>query len=375
VVDKNKFHELIGGAYDAAADAARWPDFIGRCARAFDATTGMIQVRDARTGSTDCVATLGLGPHELAEYAEYYVHRDPWAAEGAKHPPGTALLLDEHVPVSVYLESEAWNDFARRVGPGIFHCVGGSVTLGSPAVGLVGLHRPRSSRPFERSDRAGLALLLPHLQRALEIRQKFAAIEQRDALAFGALEHLAIATLIVRADGKVVFANAAARRLAEARDGFVLGGERTGLAAGHAGETRALRQLIAEAAMATAGRGTAAGGALRLSRPSHKRPYVAMVSPLAPRWTSEPTALVLVSDPDEAPMVPRDVLVQLFGLTPAEARLALALGAGESLEDAAETFGVGLTTVRTQLRQVFAKTDTNRQADLVRLLARLDLRR
>jgi DNA-binding CsgD family transcriptional regulator len=127
--------------------------------------------------------------------------------------------------------------------------------------------------------------------------------------------------------------------------------------------------------MATAGRGTAAGGALRLSRPSHKRPYVAMVSPLAPRWAREPAALVLVSDPDEAPMVPREVLIQLFGLTPAEARLALALGAGESLEDAAETFGVGLTTVRTQLRQVFAKTDTNRQADLVRLLARLDLRR
>ena len=57
-----------------------------------------------------------------------------------------------------------------------------------------------------------------------------------------------------------------------------------------------------------------------------------------------------------------------FGLTKAEARLALRLAEGASLARAAEAFDVKLTTIRSQLQQVFAKTGTSRQAELVALL-------
>jgi DNA-binding CsgD family transcriptional regulator len=57
-----------------------------------------------------------------------------------------------------------------------------------------------------------------------------------------------------------------------------------------------------------------------------------------------------------------------FGLTKAEARLAWRLAGGASLAGAAEAFDVKLTTIRSQLQQVFAKTGTSRQAELVALL-------
>jgi DNA-binding CsgD family transcriptional regulator len=57
-----------------------------------------------------------------------------------------------------------------------------------------------------------------------------------------------------------------------------------------------------------------------------------------------------------------------FGLTKAEARLALRLAEGTSLTSAAEAFDVKLTTIRSQLQQVFAKTGSSRQAELVALL-------
>jgi len=57
-----------------------------------------------------------------------------------------------------------------------------------------------------------------------------------------------------------------------------------------------------------------------------------------------------------------------FGLTKAEARLALRLAGGASLTSAAEAFDVKMTTIRSQLQQVFAKTGTSRQAELVALL-------
>lgn len=62
-------------------------------------------------------------------------------------------------------------------------------------------------------------------------------------------------------------------------------------------------------------------------------------------------------------------LMSLFGLSPAEARLARALCHGDTLEEYAEAQSVKLSTVKTQLRAVFAKTQTDRQVALVSLIS------
>lgn len=61
-------------------------------------------------------------------------------------------------------------------------------------------------------------------------------------------------------------------------------------------------------------------------------------------------------------------LISMFGFSPAEARLARALCHGETLEEHADAQGVKLPTVKTQLRAVFAKTQTDRQVSLVSLI-------
>ena len=60
-----------------------------------------------------------------------------------------------------------------------------------------------------------------------------------------------------------------------------------------------------------------------------------------------------------------DLLRCHFGLTPAEARLALRLVAGETLRSAAAKLGITYETARTQLKNIFNKTGTSRQAELV----------
>ncbi len=57
-------------------------------------------------------------------------------------------------------------------------------------------------------------------------------------------------------------------------------------------------------------------------------------------------------------------LVQLFGLTAAEATLMAGIAGGERLQRCAERRGVSLATVRAQLRNVFVKTGAATQADL-----------
>ena len=58
----------------------------------------------------------------------------------------------------------------------------------------------------------------------------------------------------------------------------------------------------------------------------------------------------------------------MFGLTPAECRVALLLGDGHAPKDIASMAGVSVDTVRSQIKSIFGKTGVNRQGDLIRLM-------
>lgn len=68
-----------------------------------------------------------------------------------------------------------------------------------------------------------------------------------------------------------------------------------------------------------------------------------------------------------------EVLQRMFGLTAAEAKLALRIVRGDTPADIAQETCVSIATVRSQLAAVFAETHTSRQAELVGLLARVSL--
>ncbi len=78
---------------------------------------------------------------------------------------------------------------------------------------------------------------------------------------------------------------------------------------------------------------------------------------------------MFVVDPDSAPRIAHDQLRNLYRLTPAEAAVALAIARGAGLQAVADELEISLTTARTHLQHVFEKTETRRQAELVRLIA------
>ena len=99
-------------------------------------------------------------------------------------------------------------------------------------------------------------------------------------------------------------------------------------------------------------------------------PLVLQLSSLGLPGSNSRHAIALVVDPDRQADVSAEVLASLFGCTSAEARLAAALVAGKRLEEIGEEFGVKQTTITYHLQNLFQKTHTHRQADLVALLIR-----
>ena len=122
--------------------------------------------------------------------------------------------------------------------------------------------------------------------------------------------------------------------------------------------------------------GVRGGHCLLCRRPSGKRPFVIHVTPLhrtgADDNSHDPSALIVIEDPERETETPATLLRRLFGLTVGEAEITVRLTRGGSLRDIAEDLSVSYQTVRTHLQHVFDKTDTHRQAELVRLLLTLD---
>jgi DNA-binding CsgD family transcriptional regulator len=73
----------------------------------------------------------------------------------------------------------------------------------------------------------------------------------------------------------------------------------------------------------------------------------------------------------QAPTPSQEVLCVALGLTHAEAKLAAQICSGLSLRDISAQDRRRITTLRTQLASIFAKTQTTRQAELVALIAQL----
>src|SRR5690606_83785 len=82
-------------------------------------------------------------------------------------------------------------------------------------------------------------------------------------------------------------------------------------------------------------------------------------------YFSGPSVLVLVEVARQPALPSEGALQQAFALSPAEARLALAIANGATVSAAAASLRIAAGTARVQLKSVFAKMEVHRQADLV----------
>ncbi|WEK06559.1 MAG: response regulator [Candidatus Devosia phytovorans] len=183
-----------------------------------------------------------------------------------------------------------------------------------------------------------------------------------------ALNRIAVGVFLIDSERKVLFRNRRAGELLDEADGISLG--REGLLRGEKPQqTHALRDIM-DTAIARGADGARQGSeAVALTRESGRRPLIAVACPLGrgPAAAGEPAIGLFVTDPEWRSSDAAEAMAQLYGLSPAETRLALALVRGLRLDEIADDFGLSRNTVSYTLKNLFRKTETDRQADLISL--------
>ena len=177
--------------------------------------------------------------------------------------------------------------------------------------------------------------------------------------------------VIVTDEGcRILFLNRAAERILFEHDGLSF--QHNLVVASFSEEARALKKLVSDAVRSALIGGVSRWATITISRPSLQRPHEIVVVGLKVKGLLHPptatVAAMLIGQQDvEAPTV-EHMIADLYDLTAAESRLATMLMRGTNLTQVASDLGITRETARTHLKNIFAKTGTNRQSELVRLL-------
>ena len=212
----------------------------------------------------------------------------------------------------------------------------------------------------------------PHLGRAKQISNSLSgAAVDRQFSAFMQSE-VPWGVIGLNAKGDVLFVSQVAERIVNQRDGLTVRNRR--LTAWQAAANRTLQLLIAQALKASQTIEFTSDCRLPVARPSRLPDLALRIVPVGScdaAVQGELAALVYIVDPAMNAELNAASLATLFGLTPAEARLACGLYNTCSLPKAAEIAGISHNTARTHLRAILAKTNTASQLELIKLLASL----
>jgi DNA-binding CsgD family transcriptional regulator len=248
------------------------------------------------------------------------------------------------------------------------------------AGGVGGLAFVLSARGLEQAERAlpRLQRLAAHFSRALDATMEMGRLAGGGQQLAAILNVMPNAALLLDRKGGIVLANLAAESLLSAGDGLSF--DRNGrlrLAAVVPAERAALTRALALTLDVAAGTGAELSEPVRVTRPSGAAPLLVIPVPLPPPafalWNLSDNArvLVLIVDPSSRPGSAGAILRKSFGLTAAEARVALLVGQGMSGPQAASALGIADATVKTHLGRCFAKLGVNSQVMLARLISAL----
>jgi DNA-binding CsgD family transcriptional regulator len=372
-----RIEPLIEAVYDAAVDPEGWPGVMALLHRTFSASAATLYSLDYARRRMRPVEISGISDRFQESFeSSFFTDDNPSARSPALHRPGvirTDQLLDEYFRDDGVLRRSRYYDEWLRPQD-LAHTMGMTPLAGDGIVFNISLLRSPAAGPFRPEEIARFEAIHPHFCRSLRMAARLESLAASRGAGAEALDGLAQGVVFVNPLGRVLHCNAAAEALVRRGGGLTIRANR--LAAADPRVQQQLAALLWRAQDPAARIAGAEPRSLLVPRPDGQRPLVLNAVPLSPRRSRFvaplPTVMLLIADPDAPRRIAADLLPVLYGLTPAEARLARALLAGGGLRRAAAGAGMTYETARWYLKVLFQKTGTRRQSELVaRLLADL----
>jgi DNA-binding CsgD family transcriptional regulator len=364
-----EYSNLIGEIYDASLDPALWTPVFEQICRFLGCSSAHLFAQDYGGKTTNRYFTWGDEPSFTQLYIDKYAKINPMFPGALFFNVEEVHQLVEIIPREEVRRTRFCIEWMapQEIIDDMFTILEKSATTCS----MFQVIRRRSEGVIDEKAKQRMALLAPHIRRSVLIGKVIDLKKVEAAALADSFDTLSAGMFMVDSSGRIVHANASGHSmLAEAKVLRSVGGHlgAVDVAASHA---------LLESFAASEG-GDPALGRKGIAVPLIGRDdesYVANVLPLTSgarrnagiSYCAVATIFVHKAALD---LSPPEALAKQFKLTPAELRVLFALVEIGGVPEAAEVLGISEATTRTHLRHLFEKTETSRQADLIKLVAK-----
>jgi DNA-binding CsgD family transcriptional regulator len=365
LADDEILTRLIGRIYDAALSPSLWPDTLAQIAGFVGGQAAGIFSKDSISKDSTSYYHFGLDPKQMRIYSQTHSRFDPFS-NLRFFDVGQVVSIPELVPYDEFrrgrffrewMEPQGWVDAATCVlEKSVSRCSFLTIIRGEQQ-GAV------DDQMLER-----MALVAPHVRRAVPIGKVIDLEQIRTAALASVLDGLSAGLFLIAADGTLMHANSAGDVMLVDED--CLHSICGRLEICNPETNTVFQQALAAAVQAGVGVDNLT---LPVIAGSGDR-YLIHVLPLSSGarrhdGVVHPTrAAVFVQKAVLDGLAPQ-VMARAFDLTPTELRVLLAIIEVGGIPQAASMLGVADSTVKTHVGRLFEKTGTSRQADLVKLAA------
>lgn len=357
------FDSLLGALYRGVTAPDGFQMFIELLAASFKLRSVTLIQRNDSNREIEALWAHGITQPWLEKYALQYAAEDIVARHIHAMPIGQfyASNLDlphpEQIPLSRF--------FREWLDPQDIRCVAGCIVQreGQWCTELF-VQRGPEHPLFSGLDMHELNALLPHLEQAIFLRQKFVALQVEQNFLCASFDMVARPVFFFDEQCRVSYLNCSAEQFLAANPTLSI--EDGHLIVADPRASRVFRFAVGAAIQISRSDASSLTTVVRLPR-SGRLPLVLMISPLRLNTAVglNAGALVFGFDPEATSEMSAATVRKLFELTDAEAALAVALCSGRTLDEIATQRNVTLHTIKSQLKTLFAKTGTSRQAELV----------
>ena len=381
-MDDEEVRDLIGAIYEAASAPERWGDIVRKIRLATHSHFGMLWLGNPNCSVEEFAANQGnflAFEHEnfssLSDFEGFVLRRqdpsltEPYAQLAHRVPLRRAVVGHEFVPIDEFKKTEFYHQVAAPAGN--VHLLGSIMSRRNGRIDAITFYRPDKAWNYGPEELRLIDVFIPHIRRSLSLYKELQKAGLQAAVLQNSIDALTSALILLNHNGKVVFLNAAAERLLKQCRGLYV--RRNRLCAMRHADSLQLERLTKEAIGKNGRRPV--GGAVTIQQGLGEQPLQVAAAPLPLDNPGtivsglEAAAVLVIHNPSEQIHVPQEIICTMFGLTPAESQLLLALGNGQTLRQFSDEHRVTRNTARTHLKSVFAKTGTSKQSDLVRLLS------
>ncbi|TAE32377.1 MAG: helix-turn-helix transcriptional regulator [Alphaproteobacteria bacterium] len=361
------FFDVIHRLYDTVMDQSAWSDVLKLwgSSRVNDGCSINTLVIHKTQNNTIVPHCYGIEETHLQQFNDYYQYHNPY-------PEAAMYLRAGEIIDASEITQEArknGNAFVNEWMPqgGFRDVLGGAIISNHNVSMMLSIQHPWDQPSEINRMMQEVRILMPHMQKTALIGNMFAQLQQMHSSMQQMLDTLTIGCVLLDDKGKVLYHNQTAYALFNAKDGLSLVNNQ--LIAHHAEDhTHLIQSIKKHTSMSPYS--TAHNSDLVRIRKKTEGYYQCMIAPTLGAnfvtFTPQARSMMFIKSPSDTPTLSWDRIAMLYGLTPAEAKLASSISNGSTLEEHADVHNITRETAKSQLKSVTSKLEVNRQVDVVR---------